>query len=77
VTERFDSVHLDMSGRSARSVDRGNGGEAVPRKPNLKRHADTERPRPDRTEPQTSRKTGSVIRPGEGGLTGMLSACRS
>ena len=41
---------------------------------NLKRHADTERPRPDRTELQTSRKTGSVIRPGEGGLTGILFA---
>jgi len=42
------------------------------RKPNLKRHADTERPpaRPDRTP--ESRKTGSVILPGEGGLSGTL-----
>jgi hypothetical protein len=44
------------------------------RKTNLKRHADTERPPPDRTGVSTSRKTGSVMVPGEGGLTGILFA---
>jgi hypothetical protein len=53
-----------------------NAGTAVgaTRKPNLKRHGDTDRPRPSRTGVPTSRKTGSVILPGEGGLTGILFA---
>ena len=43
-------------------------------KGNLKRHGDTERPWPGRTGVPTSRKTGSVMVPGEGGLTGILFA---
>src|ERR1700732_3273622 len=42
------------------------------RKPNLQRHARNDRPGPGRTGVPTSRKTGSVIVPDEGGLTGIL-----
>ena len=41
-------------------------------KTNLRRHARNDGPGPGRTGVPTSRKTGSVIVPDEGGLTGIL-----